>query len=97
MIAATVTIENCQLVVDVSGCIHEAIEVLVQSGHAIQGRRRSLNGTDHASSNNAARFGGVWILKDDELEGIWIQCSSGMYVDICAPLSLREARDASVP
>ena len=92
-IPGRVSFEDDQLVLNVRGCLEEAIEALVCSGHAVLGRRCDSHQTSIAASEKAANHNGVWILRDDVLEGIWIQASCGAFVDICSPVSLRKARD----
>mmetsp|Transcript_37355 Transcript_37355/g.87647 ORF Transcript_37355/g.87647 Transcript_37355/m.87647 type:complete len:604 (+) Transcript_37355:2-1813(+) len=89
-IPGRVSFEDDQLVLNIHGCLEEAIEALVCSGHAVLGRRCDLHQTSIAASEKAAKHNGVWILRDDVLEGIWIQASCGAFVDICSPVSLRK-------
>ena len=91
-IAGSVAIESHQLVLNVDGCMEEAITALICSGHIVKGAQR--NDHDVSASQEAPSHSGVWILHDDELEGIWIQSSCGIFVDICSLSSLRKAGHA---
>ena len=90
-IPGTVTIEDGKLAVRIDGCMNEAIQALIDSGHAVRGKPRSLENVP--VSQKATSYSGVWILNDAELEGIWVQSSCGIFVDICTPMFLQKATD----